>query len=71
MNQDLPFSLGEKLKDGSAKQKVMPMVEQLKTTFQQSVYEPATQEAPDLSKARAGLEECMGIVAQMKEALGG
>jgi hypothetical protein len=71
VEEDLPFSLGQKLKDESAKQQVMPMVEQLKTTFQQKLYEPVTQDPPDLPAARAGLEECMGIVAQMKEALGG
>jgi hypothetical protein len=69
--QDLLYSLGSKLEDGSVKQQVMPMVEQLKTTFQQSVYEPVTQQPPDLPKARAGLEQCMDIVAQMKDALGG
>ena len=71
VEQDLPFSLGEKLQDDSVKQQIMPMLEQLKTTFQQSLYEPVTEEPPDLPKARAGLQECMDIVAQIKGAMGG
>ncbi|HUW83950.1 MAG TPA: hypothetical protein VMZ31_14290 [Phycisphaerae bacterium] len=71
VQQDMPFSLGDKLKDEAAKQRVMPMLEKLQTTFEQSLYEPVTQTPPDLPTARAGLEECRGIVAQIKEALGG
>lgn len=69
--QDLAFSLGGKLKDDAVKQQVMPMVERLKTTFEERLYAPVNQTPPDLPTARAGLEECMDIVAEIRAALGG
>jgi len=68
---ELSYALGEsKLKDAALRQQVAPKLAELQQTFQQEVSEPIWQDPPDLDQARAGLDECLGIVRQIKEILG-
>ena len=68
---ELPYSLGRKLKDASVKQEIQPHIEQLQKVFKEQVHEPAFADPMDLDRARAGLDECLGIVRQIKQILGG
>ena len=68
---NLEYSLGAKLKDEQAKQRVAPKLDQLQQVFDQQVSTPIYASPPDLPKARAGVEQCLAIVAEMKDMLGG
>jgi len=68
---ELPYSLGQKLKDASLKQQIDPHIEQLQSVFKEQVHEPLFADPMDLDQARAGVDECLGIVRQIKEILGG
>ena len=67
----LEYALGAKLKDEQAKQRVAPKLDQLQQVFDQQVSTPIYAGDPDLPKARAGVERCLAIVAEMKGMLGG
>ena len=68
---NLEYSFGAKLKDEQAKQRVAPKLDQLQQVFDEQVSTPIYASPPDLPKARAGVERCLGIVAEMKSVLGG
>jgi len=68
---ELPYSLSRKLRDASAKQQIQPHVERLQKVFTEQVYEPAFADPMNLDEARAGVEQCLAIVAEMKAILGG
>ena len=69
---ELPYALSEsKLKDAALREQVAPKLAELQQTFQQQVHEPIFADPMDLDKARAGVDECLGVVRQIKEMLGG
>jgi hypothetical protein len=69
---ELPYALSEsKLKDAALREQVAPKLAELQQTFQQHVSEPIWQQPPELDNARAGLDECLGVVRQIGQILGG
>jgi len=69
---ELPYALSEsKLKDAALREQVAPKLAELQQTFQQQVHEPAFADPMDLDAARAGVDECLGVVQQIKQILGG
>jgi len=71
VEMELPYSLEHKLKDASVKQQIQPHIEQLQKVFKEQVHEPVFADPLDLDKARAGVDECLGVVQQIKQILGG
>ena len=72
VTSELPYALSEsKLKDAALREQVAPKLAELQQTFQQQVSDPIWQQPPDLDAARAGVDECLGVVQQIKQILGG
>lgn len=68
---NLEYSFGAKLEDEQAKERLAPKLQDLQKVFDEQVSTPIYADPPDLPKARAGVEQCLDIVAQMKSILGG
>jgi len=67
----MPYSLGKKLKDEALKGELTPKMEQLQETFNKQVFDAVYADPRDLATARAGVDQCLAIVAEMKSILGG
>ena len=67
----LPYALGPKLGDAALKQQVDPQFAQLQKVFQERVMDPLWAEQRNLEAGRAGVEECLKLVGQLKKTLGG
>ncbi len=67
----LPAAVDSGIKDASRKQQAADKCEQLKKLFDEQVDAPARESPPQIDKAVAGVEQCLAIVAEVKDMLGG
>jgi len=67
----LPAAVADGIKDASRKQQAADKCEQLKKVFDEQVDTPARADPPQIDKAVAGVEQCLAIVAEVKDMLGG
>ena len=67
----LPAAVGSGIKDASRKEQALAKCEQLKQVFTEQVDTPARVDPPQVDKAIAGVEQCLAIVAEVKDILGG
>jgi hypothetical protein len=71
IHEILPYSLKNKMADGSTKQEALAKLAELQKVFDEQVKAPAYADPPDLAKVRPGVAESLKLLGELKKILGG